>query len=376
MLHIIGLFVLSAVIIVLLIVLLYKTQETRKHMATMVKRRTRELEIQKNAAQTAYKVKSRFLANMSHEIRTPLNAIIGLSQTELERAGPDSKASLSAINHSGNVLLGLINDLIDISNIESGDMQLKLEDYSLPLFINNAAASAKLGIGIKNIELQIELDEDLPVKLHGDKQRINQILGNLLSNAVKFTNEGTVVLRTSFSTLVKEDELLLIFEVYDTGIGIRSEDMENLFTGYNQPDIGSSKSVDSGGMGLLITKKLVELMGGDVKVVSEYGKGSSFTVWIPQQIADKTVLGKETVEKLKSFTWKEIQEKRLYLPYVHALTVDDVPTNHAVAKVFMKPYGMNIDSVLSGQEAVDLISNAEVKYDIIFMDHMMPGISI
>ena len=365
--------VIMAVVIFLLIALLQRYRKSIQHLKVLVKRRTLELQIQKNAAQTATKVKNRFLANMSHEIRTPLNAIIGLSQAEYEKANLESKENLSTINRSGSLLLGIINDLLDISNIESGDIELKCADYSLPMYISSAAESAKLRIGNKNIKLQVDPDEDLPVMLYGDSHRVNKILVNLLSNAVKFTNEGSILFRIGFEKPEKEDELILMFEIHDTGIGIKSEHMEKLFADYNQADTESNRLTGGIGMGLVIAKKLAVLMGGDINVVSEYGKGSIFTAWILQKIADSTALGDEVAEKLRTFNWKEAQEDRLYLPYARVLVVDDVATNHAVARGIMRPYKLNVDTVLSGQESIDLIGKAEVHYDAVFMDHMMPG---
>ena len=365
--------VLMGAVVFLLIALLQKDRESKLQLKVLVRQRTRELEIQKNASQTAYKVKNRFLANMSHEIRTPLNAIIGLSQTELEKAPPESKENLSSISRSGSLLLDIINDLLDISNIESGQIELKCADYSLPMVISSAAESAKFRIGNKNIKLHLEADEDLPVKLHGDNHRIIQILGNLLSNAVKFTNEGSVLFRIGYENQEEEDKLTLIFEVCDTGIGIKNDHMERLFTDYNQADTETTRSTSGTGMGLLIAKKLAVLMGGDIHVTSEYGKGSIFTAWIPQTIAVKTAIGSDTAEKLSTFSWKETQGERRLYPYARVLVVDDVAINHAVARGIMRPYKMTVDTALSGQESINLIAAAEVHYDAIFMDHMMPG---
>ena len=372
--YLIGFSVLLAVVILLLIALLQKYRESRQQLKVMVKRRTQELEIQKNIAQAAYRVKNRFLANMSHEFRTPLNAILGLSLAELEKSpAQESKDNLTSINRSGTVLLGIINDLLDISNIESGDMQLKDSDYLLPMLINSTAAAAKLKTDNKGIDFHLEADECLPLKLHGDMQRIKQIVGNLLSNAVKFTNEGSIFFRIGFEAQAESDQLMLIFEVCDTGIGIRSEDMENIFSDYGQIDTETNRSAGGVGMGLLITKRLAKLMGGDVNVVSEYEKGSIFTAWIPQKISDDTIIGSDIAEKLRTFSWNETLEQRPCLSYARVLIVDDVLTNHAVARGIMRPYKMTIDAVLSGQDAIDLIAKAEVTYDTIFMDHMMPG---
>ena len=365
--------VLMGLVVFLLIVLLQKYKESGHELEEMVRRRTmeledrnRELEIQKNAVQAAYKVKSRFLANMSHEIRTPLNAIIGLSQTEMEKAQTGSNENLESINRSGSTLLSVVNDLLDISSIESGEMELRPADYSLPALIHGAMTTARFRLEGKDTGLRLELDENLPVKLHGDKQRITQILSNLLTNAIKFTERGSIILRIGLDRAGKDfpNDLSLIFEVHDTGIGIRDEDVKRIFTDYGQTGAG---------MGLFVTKKLAELMDGGIAVVSEYGKGSVFTARIRQGIADKTPLGNETAERLRNFTWKEAAVKRTALPYARVLVVDDVPTNHAVARGIMKPYRMTVDAVASGREAVDLIGREEVRYDAIFMDHMMPG---
>ncbi|MDR2701298.1 MAG: response regulator [Spirochaetaceae bacterium] len=392
-----GFTVILGLVIFLLIFLLRKYRESEKRLEVLVRERTRKLEeqaeelkIQKNTAEAAHKAKSRFLANMSHELRTPLNAIIGLSHTEMEKVRDksqiESRENLSSINKSGIALLSVINDLLDISSIESGDMELKTADYSLPALINSAVIAARLRIGQKEINLRLQLDKDLPRKLHGDKQRVTQILHNLLTNAIKYTEKGTIIFRVGFEQTgtakpgfkktgrkVTTDEITLVFEVHDTGVGIHDDRLEKLFADFKQEDHESARSGSISGMGFLITKRLAEIMGGNVTAVSKVGKGSVFTAKIRQRIADKTVLGKNDIEKLRNFTWKEeTQVSRMYLPYARVLVVDDVPTNHAVARGIMKPYKMTVDAVSSGQEAIDLIAGAVVQYDAVFMDHMMP----
>ncbi|MDR0599755.1 MAG: transporter substrate-binding domain-containing protein [Treponema sp.] len=366
----------------LLIALVQKYKVSGQELEVTVKRRTQELEERgaeleqrRNAAQRAYKVKNRFLANMSHEILTPLNAIIGLSQTELDKAEKDSQENLSAINRSGMALLSVINDLLDISNIESGEMELTVADYSLPALISGAITAVKMWIGGKPIQFRLEMDENLPMTIRGDKQRVKQILNNLLNNAVKYTQQGSVILRVGFSQSASAQEagiIDLIFEIHDTGMGIKPGHMEKLFTDYGQADTKTTRSTSGIGMGLLITKKLAELMEGEVEAISEFGRGSVFSAKLRQIVTDPFPVGKDTVEKLKAFTWKEEQEDRLCLPYARVLVVDDVPTNHAVARGIMRPYRMTVDAVSSGQEAVDLIARGEPRYDAIFMDHMMP----
>jgi signal transduction histidine kinase/FixJ family two-component response regulator/HPt (histidine-containing phosphotransfer) domain-containing protein len=381
--YLIGFSVLLGIVIFLLIALAQKYKSAGEQLEAMVKIRTSELEersieleVKKNAAQTAYKVKSRFLANMGHEIRTPLNAIIGFSQAEMEKVPEESRESLAAINHSGTSLLNIVNDLLDISSIESGEMELRTGEYSLPSLVSSAAASAKLRIGSKPIQFRLEVDKNLPLKLYGDKQRVRQIINNLINNAVKFTCQGSIMLRIGFEFCQDAGAVFLIFEIHDTGIGIKSNHMEKLFTDYGQVDTKTSRSAGGTGMGLLITKKLTEMMDGDVTAVSEFGKGSVFTARIRQHI-ERTegieVLGAETAEQLQSFTWKEVRTEPPLLPYARVLVVDDVPTNHAVARGIMKPYKMIVDTAFSGQEAVDSIAGANVRYDAIFMDHMMPG---
>jgi signal transduction histidine kinase/CheY-like chemotaxis protein len=388
-----GFTILLGLVIFLLIFLLRKYKESEKRLEVLVRESTRKLEeqaeelkIQENTAEAAHKAKNRFLSNMSHELRTPLNAIIGLSHTELEKARETSQVesceNLSFINKSGIALLSVINDLLDISGIESGDVELKNADYSLPALINSAIIASKLRIGEKEIDLRLELDKDLPQKLHGDRQRVTQILHNLLINAVKYTQKGSIIFRVGFEKIdvtkpgfkktgekANTDEMVLVFEVHDTGVGIHDDHLEKLFSDSKQEEAEGS----IGGMGFLITKRLAEMMGGNVTAVSEVGTGSVFTAKIRQRIVDNTVLGNDDIEKLRNFTWKEeTQGSRMYLPYARVLVVDDVPTNHAVARGIMKPYKMAVDSVSSGQEAIDLIAGADVHYDAVFMDHMMP----
>ncbi|MDR2072300.1 MAG: transporter substrate-binding domain-containing protein [Spirochaetaceae bacterium] len=396
--YLILLSVLFGIVIVLLTALLRKFNESRQKLEVMVRERTRELEIQKNAAQTAYRVKNHFLANMSHELRTPLNAIIGLSQAELERGHEqsppqkpalperpadevwtirsESQDNLKAINHSGVILLNIVNDLLDISSLESGEITLTFADYSLPALAAAASDAARLFIGKKRIEFCLEADENLPLKLRGDKQRVAQIVHNLLSNAAKFSAQGCMVLRVGCEKPDQAtDRLLLVFEVRDTGIGLEAGQVEKLFTDYGQADTSAGRRTGGIGMGLLIVKKLVDMMDGNLTVTSEFGRGSVFTVKIPQGIADPAPWGRDVVEQLRAAAWTGALKEKPCLSYARVLVVDDVPINHAVVRGIMQPYRMTIDAVSSGQEAVDRIAREEVSYDAVFMDHMMPGMN-
>ncbi|MDR3342597.1 MAG: response regulator [Treponema sp.] len=337
------------------------------------------LEELKKSAETASEAKSNFLANMSHEMRTPLNAIIGLSELELgtTELPHEAHTNLEKIYNSGMILLGIINDILDISKIESGKLELIPVEYELPSLINDTVSVNVVRLGSKPVKFQLHIDENLPFRLFGDELRIKQIFNNLLSNAFKYTERGTVDWYLS-----SEDEggdLWIKSVVKDTGIGIQREDISKLFTDYNQLDTKSNRTIEGTGLGLSITKKMVELMDGEISVESEYGQGSAFTVRIRQRRVDAGVIGREIAQNLTDFRYTVQQRNknerfvRTYIPYAAVLVVDDVPTNLDVAKGMMKPYGMRVDCVSSGLAAIELIHNGDTRYDAIFMDHMMPG---
>jgi len=324
--------------------------------------------------------KSAFLANMSHEIRTPLNAVIGLSELILatKEWNEENEYRLEQINNAGRTLLSTVNDILDISKIEAGRFELIPVMYDIPSVLNDASTQSMMHLGDKPIEFVMNISENLPTQLYGDELRIKQILNNLLSNAMKYTNSGTVELTV---TCIREGESAWLgFEVRDTGVGIKQEDMDILFDDYAQTDMAANRQIVGTGLGLSITKRLVELMDGQISAESEYGKGSTFTVRIHQKHVTDERIGSGVVESLKSFHYTEDKRhklgniNRIRLPYAKVLIVDDVITNLDVAQGLMKPYQMHIDCVTSGWEAVEAIHNENVIYDAIFMDHMMPGI--
>jgi len=233
-------------------------------------------------------------------------------------------------------------------------------------------------MGEKPIEFVMNISDKLPTKLYGDELRIKQILNNLLSNALKYTREGTVEL--SASCVREGDSVWLTFKVSDTGIGIKQENMALLFNDYAQMDLPANRKIVGTGLGLSIAKRLVDLMNGQITAESAYGKGSVFTVRLPQKHITDELIGHDVVESLKSFHYSEDKRKsfsttkRLSLTYARVLIVDDVVTNLDVAKGLMKPYKMEIDCVTSGWEAVEAVYNESIRYNAIFMDHMMPGI--
>jgi len=334
-------------------------------------------------AEAASRSKSQFLATMSHEIRTPLNAIIGLSDIELQKNLPaDTRINLEKVHNSGGNLLSIINDILDISKIETGNFKLIPVDYDVPSLINDTVQLNIVRIGSKKITFKLECEATIPSELFGDELRIKQILSNLLSNAFKYTEEGNVTLTVRWEK--RDENAWMIFMVRDTGQGIKKEDIPRLFSEYHQLDAKANRHIEGTGLGLSITKNLVSLMDGKVGVESEYGKGSVFTVQFPQRIINASPIGETTARNLEAFRFKDIyhtQSLRLvrsYMPYGKVLVVDDVETNLDVAKGLMLPYGLSVDTAMSGVEAIEKVKEAgnldsTSRYDLIFMDHMMPG---
>jgi signal transduction histidine kinase/FixJ family two-component response regulator/HPt (histidine-containing phosphotransfer) domain-containing protein len=332
----------------------------------------------KEEALAGTKAKSEFLARMSHEIRTPLNAILGLSEVELGNNLPDgTRINLEKIYGSGSLLLEIVNDILDISKIGSGNFELFPAGYEVPSLINDTIQLNIMRIGSKPVEFKLELDETIPSRLCGDEVRVKQILNNLLSNAFKYTEEGEVRLCVTWKR--EGDDARLTFIVKDTGRGIKKEDLEKLFSEYTQFDTTANRRIEGTGLGLSITRGLVEKMSGNITVESEYGKGTVFRATLLQGILDGRPIDAETAENLRHFRFIEDRSRsrgntliRSWMPYGKVLVVDDLQTNLDVMTGLLMPYGLQVDTVLSGQEAVERIRGEKVRYDLIFMDHMMP----
>jgi signal transduction histidine kinase/ActR/RegA family two-component response regulator len=329
------------------------------------------------AAETA---KTNFLANMSFDMRAPLNAVIGLSELSLTKkdVSTDVKGYLERIYHSGVSLMNVIGELLDISNMESGKFGIMPAEYDLCEFIRETADANTEHIGSKPIAFRIVPDEKLPARLLGDTLRIKQIYNNLLSNAIKYTKVGTVEWR--ISTERDGDSVWLVSSFMDTGVGIKAEDIDKLFIDYNNSDAARVRSRNQegvSGLGLALTKKIAVLMDGTITVESTLGKGSTFTVRIRQKYLNDDIISAERLESLKNFKYIEKKHidraslQRVQLPKILVLVVDDIDLNLEIAQGMLKPYGMTIDCLASGQEAVNVIRRGEPRYDAIFMSRWM-----
>ncbi|HAL01896.1 MAG TPA: hypothetical protein DCP07_00910 [Lachnospiraceae bacterium] len=350
---------------ILIVFLLLETPDYYKLNETL-----EELEKAKEEAENANKSKSAFLANMSHEIRTPINGIMGLNEAALRiNKDPDIENYLLDMHSAGKTLLNLVNEILDFSKIEAGKMEIIKSDYNLTDVIRSVYNIMAYKAKDKNLDFQIENDSSIPNILYGDESRIKQIMINLLNNAIIYTECGWVVLKISMEHL-DPDNINLVISVEDTGIGISEDNQKLLFEAFKRVDTVKNRHIEGTGLGLRITKQLVTLMGGEIFVSSAYGKGSTFTARIPQRIVDDSPMGKfnskaqvlDHEENAMDFSARDGK----------ILIVDDVDMNIKVMKALLRPVGIQIDSALSGEEALNKL--AKTQYDIVFLDHMMPGI--
>lgn len=370
--------------------------ENARHMemeVQMIEEKNQELMIANEEAEkakadaiAAANAKSVFLANMSHEIRTPINAILGMDTMILRECNDNEILEYAGnIQSASQTLLSLINDILDFSKIETGKLELVAGDYALSSLINDVYHMLISKAKEKGLALNVESDKNLPAKLYGDEVRIRQIIVNILNNAIKYTQKGSVTLTVEMSDMklsdmpdhsndsksenITDKNTIITFRIADTGIGIKKENISHLFDSFSRFDEEKNKYIEGTGLGLAITKQLVDLMNGEIVVTSEYGKGSVFTVSIPQKIISDLKIG-DISEKYNEPSNKKKKKSTFTAPDANVLVVDDVKMNINVFKALLKRTEINVDSAMSGSEALDMIK--EKKYDIIFLDHMMP----
>ncbi len=321
------------------------------------------------------RAQNRFFSNMSHEIRTPVNTIIGLNEMILREAvTPEVAEDARSIQGAGDMLLTLINDVLDMSKIESGKMELVPTSYAVDELLSEIVNMIRVRAREKGLEFRVDIDETTPRELIGDDVRIKQILINLLNNAVKYTQNGSVTLSVECKHMAGQEELErvdMIYTVSDTGIGIRKEAMPTLFDVFRRTDELKNRMIEGTGLGLSIVKQLVDLMGGEITVDSVYTRGSTFRIRIPQGIANRELLGKLTLETGHHLGEKKEYRQSFEAPNAAVLIVDDNDMNLAVTSKLLAATRLCIETAESGPRCLEHTQNRH--YDLILMDHLMPG---
>ncbi len=327
----------------------------------------------KRTAEEASRAKSDFLANMSHEIRTPINAILGMDEMIL-REYDDQTLRQYAMNirNAGNTLMTIINDILDFSKIESGKMELVPVEYDVSLMIYDIVSMEKPRAEKKGLTFLVNADEKIPRTLYGDNIRIKQCMINIVTNAVKYTEQGSVVLTVGYEQ-ADDTHIKLRISVKDTGIGIKPEDIERMFSPFERVDLERNRSVEGTGLGMTIVKRLLAMMGSQLKVESEYGKGSVFSFDVLQEVRSWRSMGDYEKNYINVMETESMYREQFVAPAARILIVDDIEMNLTVASGLLKKTEINIDTALGAKSALEMTAHKE--YDIIFIDDRMPGMS-
>ena len=328
------------------------------------------MENQKKEIEELSKSQSKFFSTMSHEIRTPINTIIGLDELILrENASGEVNENALHIRAAGKMLLSLINDILDMSKVKAGMMEFTDMPYTTVDMFEDIWGMLRIQAEEKGLDLEMKIASDIPSRLSGDEVRIKQILINLMNNAIKYTKLGYVML--SVSCEKTEDGMVTMkYDVTDTGIGIKEENLPYLFTAYKRVGESENRFIEGTGLGLSIVKQLCDLMNGSVGVSSVYGEGTTFTVCLPQKVVNDHPVGEVDVTSIGGTGGSSVFSGRITAPKARVLVVDDTPANLYVIKKLLAQTGVMIDTALSGSDA--LFKTAEFHYHVIFMDHLMP----